>query len=114
MSGLFDDFMVHTVGLITMTMGEDASGAPEPTPNPPIEVKGMMLPLDSRESIALGLSVVTTYRFTTTAEWLGKASSEVIWGSRRFNQFGSAQVSSMGWDLDHTRVILTEIAPEVS
>jgi hypothetical protein len=114
MSGLFDDFMVHTVGVVTMTITENAKGSPIETPNPPIEVRGMMLPLGSKESIALGLSLVNTYRFTTTAEWLGKASSEVIWGSRRFNQFGSAQTASMGWDLDHTTVILTEIAPEVS
>lgn len=112
--GIFDKFMVHSITVILKpTTSLDDSNSPVYTPSPPVAVQGQLLPVSTKEALELGLEVTNTFRFTTTNEYPGGPVSQVQYEARRFKQYGSPMTYSMGWDIDNTQVILTEIAPEV-
>lgn len=114
MSGEFDDFMIDTVIVTTKSKGaRDRAGVVKLVPDAPVTVTGMMQQMSSKEAHDLGLSITTTYEFTTVSEWVGGAISSITWNGRSFEQFGAASRSHMGWETDHTTVILTETGQAV-
>lgn len=112
--GIFDDLQPHTISVIlNPATSLDGSNSPEYTPSPPVAVQGQLLPVSTKQALELGLAVTNTFQFTTTNDYPGGPVSHVQHGARRFRQYGSPMTHSMGWDIDSTQVILTEIGPEV-
>ncbi|SDT42198.1 hypothetical protein SAMN04489743_2843 [Pseudarthrobacter equi] len=116
MSGLFAEFMIHTLRVHAKTFTLDSTGSPVPHTMAPVTVKGKMRSISARESGASGLSLTNTWVFTTTDEWNFGAVTDVEWldklnaagEPRTFDQHGSSLPSEMGWETDHTKVYLVE------
>lgn len=114
MTDIWDEFMKDSVSVVTRSeAGRDDAGSMRYTDNPPVIVKGMMQQMSSKEAYALGLSITTTYEFSTVSPWGGGAISSITWDGRSFDQFGAADTADMGWDTDHSTVILVEKRPGV-
>ncbi|WP_461024676.1 hypothetical protein [Thalassiella azotivora] len=94
--------------------GRDRYNAPTYTPGTPVEVRGVVQPVQADELQALGAAQTeTVYRFIGRGPWPGGVHSTVTWDGREWDQLGEAKVYSTGRRTGHIDVLLRARTSEV-